>query len=313
MFKIACRSPALASSLTYKPLRFLYTSKSVQLKNYYEILQVSRNSSPAEVKKAYYQLAKRHHPDRNPNDPKAETVFQNIAEAYEVLSDDKKRLEYDNIDSPIYESSVSVNEDLKGKKQRKVWTYNLENDPLELFKEVFGDLKSNFSKTAAEDSTSFVQDRLRIPHSVVTISLKEAAEGTTRGVKFNSSSLKTLDNQEVLVIIPPGIEDGQTLRLKINGDTEALVQVKVEALDHFQRQGCHIFSEEWVHLWDAALGNIVTFKGLHTDQVQVQLPAGLKSHSVLKLPNLGFKRFDHPGQFGDHFVTIKIRSVNKQD
>ena len=268
---------------------------------------MSRNSSPAEVKKAYYQLAKRHHPDRNPNDPKAETIFQNIAEAYEVLSDDKKRLEYDNIDSPIYESSVSVNEDLKGKKQRKVWTYNLENDPLELFKEVFGDLKSNFSKTAAEDSTSFVQDR--IPHSVVTISLKEAAEGTTRGVKFNSPTLKTLENEEVLVSIPAGIEDGQTVRLKINGETEAFIQVKVEALDYFQRQGCHIFSEEWVHLWDAALGNIVSFKGLHADQVQVQLPVGLKSHSVLKLPNLGFKRFDHPGQFGDHFVTIKIRSI----
>ena len=62
---------------------------------------MSRNSSPAEVKKAYYQLAKRHHPDRNPNDPKAETVFQNIAEAYEVLSDDKKRLEYGNIDLPL--------------------------------------------------------------------------------------------------------------------------------------------------------------------------------------------------------------------
>ena len=86
----------------------------MQLKNYYEILQVSRNSSPAEVKKAYYQLAKRHHPDRNPNYPKAETVFQNIAEAYKVLSDDKKRLEYDNIDSPVYESA-SGNEDLKGK------------------------------------------------------------------------------------------------------------------------------------------------------------------------------------------------------
>lgn len=305
MFKIGL-SPF--ASLTCKP-RFLCTSKSVYLKNYYDILQVSKNSSPAQVKKAYYQLAKKHHPDRNLNDPRAEAVFQNIAEAYEVLSDDKKRLEYDNIDSPVYESSAaSVDEDLKGKKQqRKAWTYNLEHDPLELFKEVFGDLKSDFSKTAAEDSTSFVQDR--IPHSVVTISLKEAAEGTTRGVKFNSPTLKTLENEEVLVSIPAGIEDGQTVRLKINGETEAFIQVKVEALDYFQRQGCHIFSEEWVHLWDAALGNIVSFKGLHADQVQVQLPVGLKSHSVLKLPNLGFKRFDHPGQFGDHFVTIKIRSI----
>ena len=111
--------------------------------------EVFRNSSPTEVKKAYYQLAKRHHPDRNPNDPKAKTVFQNIAEAYEVLSDAKKRLEYDNIDSPVYESSASVNEDLKGKKQRKVWTYNLENDPLELFKEVFGSLKNEMMTWSA--------------------------------------------------------------------------------------------------------------------------------------------------------------------
>ena len=94
MFKIGLLSPF--ASLTCKP-RFLCTSKSVYLKNYYDILQVSKNSSPAQVKKAYYQLAKRHHPDRNPNDPKAKTVFQNIVEAYEVLSDAKKRLEYDNI------------------------------------------------------------------------------------------------------------------------------------------------------------------------------------------------------------------------
>ena len=84
------------SQLTY---RLLSTSHSQRVKNYYDILQVSKNSSPAEVKKSYYKLAKRHHPDRNPNDPRAEAVFQNIAEAYEVLSDEKKRLDYDNRDS----------------------------------------------------------------------------------------------------------------------------------------------------------------------------------------------------------------------
>ena len=197
-------------------------------------------------------------------------------------------------------------------KRTSAWIYNLEKDPLELFKEVFGDLKSDFHQqqqtTGSEDASSFVKGN--IPYAVATVSLKEAAEGTTRGVKFNCPTLKTVENEEVLVNIPPGIEDGQTVRLKINGQTEALVQVKVEEVENFQRKGCHIFSEEWVNIWDAALGNTVTFRGLHTTQIQVQLPPGLKSHSVLKLSNLGFKRFDHPGQFGDHFVTIKIRSID---
>ena len=293
---------------------FLHTTRLRFVKNYYDILQVSKNASPAEVKKAYYQLAKKHHPDRNPNDPRAETVFLNIAEAYEVLSDGQKRSDYDKVagSSQSYDPN-DLNEDRpQTPKSKRNWTYNLEKDPLDLFKEVFGDLKSDFHQAASEDRTTFGQDN-KIPRTIVTLSLKEAAEGTTRGVKFPTLHYQEFKNQEVLVTVPAGIEDGQTVRLRIGGQVEALVQVKVEIPEHFQRQGCHIFSEEWVNIWDAALGTVVAFKGLHQDQVHVQLPKGLKSHSVLKLPNFGLKRYDYPGQFGDHFVTIKIRSIKAED
>ena len=294
---------------------FLHTTRLRFVKNYYEILQISKNASPAEVKKAYYQLAKKHHPDRNPNDPRAEAVFLNIAEAYEVLSDGQKRLDYDKIanSSQSYDPlDLDNDKPEKVSKTKGTWTYDLEKDPLDLFKEVFGDLKSSFHQAAAEDRTAFGQDN-KIPRTIVTLSLKEAAEGATRGVKFPTLHELDFKNQEVLVTVPAGIEDGQTVRLRIGGQVEALVQVKVEIPEHFQRQGCHIFSEEWVNIWDAALGTVVGFKGLHQDQVYVQLPRGLKSHTVLKLPNLGLKRYDYPGQFGDHFVTIKIRSIKIED
>merc|ERR1719232_1862487 len=76
--------------------RTFATTSSLVSKNYYEILAVSKNSSQADVKKAYYKLAKKHHPDRNRDDPKAAVIFQDIAEAYEVLGDEIKRENYNN-------------------------------------------------------------------------------------------------------------------------------------------------------------------------------------------------------------------------
>ena len=86
-------SSTFTSGLSFA--RFFHTTTKVFSKNYYSVLAVSTNASQAEIKKAYYLLAKKHHPDRNPNDEKAEKLFQSVAEAYEVLGDEFKRKEYD--------------------------------------------------------------------------------------------------------------------------------------------------------------------------------------------------------------------------
>ena len=161
--------------------RFFHTAQKVFSKNYYSVLAISTNASQAEIKKAYYLLAKKHHPDRNPNDKKAEKLFQSVAEAYEVLGDEFKRKEYDktvsaqppprSASNSTGFSSTSTYNKSKDKTAKKSWKYDLESDPLELFKKVFGDLYSEF-ETASEDHTSFANNNL--PRAIVSISLKEA-------------------------------------------------------------------------------------------------------------------------------------------
>jgi curved DNA-binding protein CbpA len=165
--------------------RPIHTSVSLWLTNYYEILSISRNASQSEVKKAYYKLAKQYHPDRNPGDPTAEKKFQNISEAYEVLGDEDKRLNYNNTitstRSSFYHSTSGS--DSSETPSASAWSYNLENDPLDLFRKVFGDLSSAF-EAAAEDYSSFDQQQKGLPRAVVNLTFKEAASGVSRSVKF---------------------------------------------------------------------------------------------------------------------------------
>ena len=115
------------------------------------------------------------------------------------------------------------------------------------------------------------------------------------------------EDSELFVDIPAGIEDGQTLWLKINPKQEALVQVKVDEYFGFRRDGLNVHSDLKVNLLEAFHGKIISVQGL-TKILQVKLPPGLSSHSVLKLPNQGFKtsRSYVDSERGDHFIHITI-------
>ena len=115
--------------------------------------------------------------------------------------------------------------------------------------------------------------------------------------------------EEILVKIPAGIEDGQTVRLRIDGEQEVIVQVKVEDRANLRREGYHVYSDLWIDIWDAAFGKTVTIPGLYGD-TKVKLPKLTSSHTVLTLPHHGFQKFNLPGQFGNHYLTIKIKSLD---
>lgn len=165
------------------------TTSASNLKSYYEILAVSRNASQADVKKAYFVQAKKHHPDKNPDDSSAAKLFQEISEAYEVLRDQQKRKEYDETFSStntFYGHSGHKRDPTSGR-PKDAWNYQAEVDPLDLFKQVFGDLKSNFANF--DDQASFTQKNL--PRAVVTISLYEATKGVSKSLRF----LQTTDEK----------------------------------------------------------------------------------------------------------------------
>lgn len=124
--------------------RNISTSSTLSQKDYYKILGVAKNSSAKEIKKAYYQLAKKYHPDTNKDDPNASKKFQEVSEAYEILSDDTKRQEFDTFGTTTEQMNrqggggggAGPTGQGKGQGFNQHWQYQSTINPEELFKYV---------------------------------------------------------------------------------------------------------------------------------------------------------------------------------
>ncbi|XP_007522052.2 dnaJ homolog subfamily A member 3, mitochondrial isoform X2 [Erinaceus europaeus] len=114
-----------------------HTSASLAKEDYYQILGVPRNASQKDIKKAYYQLAKKYHPDTNKDDPKAKEKFSQLAEAYEVLSDEMKRKQYDAYGAAGFDPGASSSSG------QGYWRGGPSVDPEELFRKIFGEFSSS--------------------------------------------------------------------------------------------------------------------------------------------------------------------------
>lgn len=114
--------------------RSISTTSSLSAKDYYKILGISKNSSAKDIKKAYYQLAKKYHPDTNKDDPNASKKFQEVSEAYEILSDDTKRKEYDTFGTTTEQMNREGGAGPTGQGFNQHWQYTSTINPEELFK-----------------------------------------------------------------------------------------------------------------------------------------------------------------------------------
>ncbi|XP_053664104.1 protein tumorous imaginal discs, mitochondrial [Anopheles marshallii] len=134
--------PSSSRYNTLPSTRSFYTSNILRKKDYYTTLGVTKNASSKEIKKAYYQLAKKYHPDTNKDDPNAGKKFQEVSEAYEVLSDETKRREYDTFGQTSEQmgragSGPGPGAGPQGFSQN--WQFRSTIDPEELFRKIFGD------------------------------------------------------------------------------------------------------------------------------------------------------------------------------
>ena len=212
--------------------RLFHISRNL-LKDYYAILGVARNANQKDIKKAYYQLAKKYHPDTNKDDPTAAKKFQEVSEAYEVLSDDGKRAEFDNFGSAGGQSGGQnpfggfQQRGGAGRQQgfrqsgggRQVrWEYQSNVDPEELFKQIFGE----FNRARGGGMRGFMNPFDDIFHNfqfrggleaTCNISFMEAAKGVSKAVEVVEVDQRgQRQRRQVLVPVPAGISDGQTLR-----------------------------------------------------------------------------------------------------
>uniref|UniRef100_A0A2P2HZ61 Protein tumorous imaginal discs, mitochondrial-like n=2 Tax=Hirondellea gigas TaxID=1518452 RepID=A0A2P2HZ61_9CRUS len=176
------RKPAFLQHNHYGPLLLQVSQfhrSSSLTKNYYEKLSVAKNASQKEIKKAYYQMAKKYHPDVNKNDPSAEKKFSEASEAYEVLGDEEKRQQYDNLGSYSQQAAAGAEGPFHGAS----YQYHRTVDPEELFRKIFGDFRANMDQGGDFAESHFgykASDEI-----TVHLSFKESARGLNKDIHLN--------------------------------------------------------------------------------------------------------------------------------
>jgi curved DNA-binding protein len=288
----------------------------MEFKDYYKILGVEENAELKDIKKAYRKLALKFHPDMNP-DSGAEDKFKQVAEAYEVLKDDTKRAEYD--DMKRYGSSSE-----QGFKAPPGWrpsgggagNSGSSADFSDFFNSVFGAGQGHSKHAGHQNSDQFKGQDLDME---VPIFLEESVAGITKTIEFMVpvfDGRQTKHTKKSLKVkIPAGIADGERIRLKgqgapgqgsasnnntLNGDLFLHVRLVPHPL--FDVQGINLVLTVTLTPWEAALGTKLEVPTLN-GKINLNIPAASRSGKKLRIKGKGLKSKTAQG---DLLAIIKI-------
>ncbi|XP_058013722.1 dnaJ homolog subfamily A member 3, mitochondrial isoform X2 [Ahaetulla prasina] len=355
----AALAPRMGNRSGIRPLPLvwaasIHTSASSSSKeDYYQILGVPRSASQKEIKKAYYQLAKKYHPDTNKDDPKAKEKFSQLAEAYEVLGDEVKRKQYDTYGT----ADFGFGSGSAGSGQQYRHT-GPTIDPEELFRKIFGE----FSQSPFGDfSTVFDQPQ----EYIMDLTFTQAAKGVNKEIMVqindncqrcdgrghepgtrvvhcsycNGTGTETINTgpfvmrstcrrcggrgsvvtnpcvicrgsgqtkqkKTVMVPVPAGVEDGQTVRMPV-GRKEIFITFRVQKSPVFRRDSADIHSDLFISIAQAVLGGTARSPGLY-ETINVMIPPGIQADQRIRMSGKGIPKVNSYG-YGDHYIHIKVK------
>ena len=267
-------------------------------KDYYRVLGVSPDAAPDEVTKAYRSLARRLHPDRNPDDAGAEERFKEVSAAYDVVGDADKRAQYDEVRRLAAGGNPFV---APGPTGAHSFQFSGADG--------IGDLLANmFGGAGPFGGAGGVRPQRGPDHQAqLSLSFSEAVNGATREVAVGDRS----DRRTTKVRIPAGVADGQRIRLRGKGGAGAdggppgdlYVIVRVGGDPLFGRDGDHLTLTVPVSFSEAALGTRIAVPTFEGEPVTLRLPAGTPSGRTLRVRGRGVKT-DH--RTGDLLVTVEV-------
>lgn len=275
-------------------------------KDYYKVLGVEKNASGDEIKKFYRKLAIKYHPDKNLGDKVAEEKFKEISEAYEVLGDETKRKQYDELgENWKYQQQAQGGNFNRGHSGRGRQQYpgNFNTEDFGQSGQFSDFFESIFGNRAGGTRSARRGEDLR---AEMEISLEDAFYGTTRQISLN--------DQKLNLKLKPGIGDGQIIRLKQKGNPgynggqngDLLITVLVAKHPRYERKADDLFFTKQIDLYTAVLGGKVPVQGLGKT-VQMNIPAGTDSEQSFRLKGMGMPIYEDPTRFGDAFVRVLIK------
>jgi DnaJ-class molecular chaperone len=281
-------------------------------KDYYDVLGVSRTASEKEIRSAYRRLARKHHPDVNPNDKASEAFFKEVNAAYDVLSDADKRKKYDRY-GENWQHAEEFERAARGRGRTAYYRAGPDlqfGEDLDLG-DILGGLGGIFGGRGAR-----TRARPATVEQPVEVTLDEAFRGATRIllVEGDHGEQKRLE-----VRIPPGVDNGSRVRIAGEGRADFSGQrgdlylvVSVRPHRRFERKGDDLYTELEVPLTTPVLGGEVEVQGLDK-KVALRLPAGTQNGQTFRLAGLGMPKLTDPKRRGDLFAKVKARLPSEMD
>ena len=282
----------------------------MEYKDYYKILGVDKGASNEEIKKAYRSLAKKYHPDLNPNDTSAQEKFKDINEAYEVLGDEKKRKKYDTFGSTggfaNGQNFDPSNFGFENFGNGHSYTYTTSGEGFsDFFNMFFGGEDFGISDLFGGGTRSRNAYEREVPkyESEVNITIEEAYNGVKKPISLKIGN----ENKSLSVNVPKGILPGKKIKIKgekagIHGDI--YFKVNIISNENLRLEGLDLYKKIDLFPWDAALGTHIVIDTLDGKKVKVKIPANMKTGKRIKIPRKGYK--DMRGKKGDLYIETNI-------
>ena len=269
-------------------------AKDLYEKDFYQVLGVDKKASADEIKKKYRSLARDLHPDKNQGDPAREEKFKAVSEAYDILSDSKKRAEYDEARAMFERGGfrAPTGGGFQGGDFSDLFGGG---NPQDIFANLFGGGMRRGPRKGADLQTE------------ATITFKESVFGTTLDLRLNSDGNGP---QNISARVPAGVNDGAKIRVKGKGAPgeagpgDLFIELHVKPHAIFSRKGENLLLTLPVTFAEAALGADLKVPTLAGDDVTVRLAAGTPTGRVLRVKGRGIKK---GAVTGDLLITIEVQ------
>lgn len=286
--------------------------------DYYKILELDKSASQADIKKSYRKLARKFHPDLNPNDKSAQARFQQINEAHEVLSDPEKRKKYDQYGKDWMHAEQFQNAQRQQSQQggfggfggdfggfgggpQGSYTGDFNDDTFsDFFEQMFG------GRTRSRGPGRGAHFKGQDFNAELQLNLKD--------VYTSQQQTLTVNGKNIRITIPAGVENGQTIKIKghggpgVNGGPKGDLYITFNIINNtdFKREKENLYKTVDVDFYTAILGGEITVDTF-TGKVKLTVKPETQPGTQVKLKGKGFPKYRKEGEYGDLYITYQIK------